>query len=453
MLDRNPLHHVESEQAVIGAVLAHGAAVLERIANLQPGHFFTEAHREIFATLRQMASENAPIDVITVAERIAADGAENRTGGLAYLGEIAANTPGSANVQRYAKAIVDRSVERELVGAAHKIIELVSGHGLTRDKLSAAQSAIMAITESAEPKQPQAIRSVLARVIENLEKRNSGTESVTPTGFHEIDEKFSGGLRRGNLVIIAGRPGMGKTAFAADIALNAASEHVPTLFMSMEMSDTELVDRMLASSSRVPLTSVLTGSLNDDGWTKISAGMGKLHSLPLFIDEQGGLTLFDIASKARSVKRKHGLGLLVIDYLQLATGDGDSRNQEIERISRGLKALAKELEIPVIVLSQLSRKVEERTNKRPMLSDLRDSGAIEQDADAVMMCYRDEYYNADSPDRGTAEIIIAKNRQGAPGTARLAYIADQTRFANLDPWWTPAATEQRTGKSKRGIDF
>lgn len=452
MLGHKPLHHVESEQAVIGAVLNFGTSVMERIAALQPGHFYVASHREIFATLRQMASENLPIDVITVAERISANGKDDVTGGLAYIGEIAANTPSSAGAHRYAQVIIDRSVERELMAAANSIISLVGGHGLTCEKLSMAQAAIMAITEAAEPKQPKHIRAVLERVIENMESRNNGTESVVSTGFADIDLKLNGGMRRGNLLIVAGRPGMGKTAFATDLALNAAMENHPTLFMSMEMSDTELADRMLASASRIPLSSVLTGQLDDDGWTRISAGLGRIHATPLFIDEQGGLTLFDIASKARSIKRKHGLGLIVVDYLQLASGDGDNRNQEIERISRGLKALAKELEIPIVVLSQLSRKVEERTNKRPMLSDLRDSGAIEQDADVVMMCYRDEYYNADSPDRGTAEIIIAKNRQGAPGPVRLAYVADQTRFENLDHAWTPARTESKAKKSPRGMD-
>jgi replicative DNA helicase len=270
-----------------------------------------------------------------------------------------------------------------------------------------------------------------------------------PTGFSALDAKLSGGFRRGNLVIIAGRPGMGKTALAAGIAFNAASSNVPTLFLSMEMGDTELADRLIAIAGRVPLDDILAGNMSGDAGDRIMAGTARLHELPLLIDEQGGLTFFDIASKARSVKRQHGLGLLVIDYIQLASGEGDTRNSQIEGITRGLKALAKELQTPIVALSQLSRNCETRPNKRPMLSDLRESGAIEQDADAVLMRYREDYYHPDSPDAGTAEIIVAKNRQGATGMARLSYIANQTRFETLDLDWRPAAVDRPFAQKKR----
>ena len=446
------LHNIDAEHAVINGILNGGIATLDRVQDMRQGHFFSEPHRLIFAEMRSMAIDSLPIDVITVAERLHARGLEERTGGLAYLGELAANTPSSSNVARYGRIVIDKSVERELMAAAQSIIGIVSGVGMTAEKLAKSQAAVMAITEQAEPRQPKPLREVLERAIGLIERRREGLETALGTGLDVLDRQLNGGLRRGNLAIIAGRPGMGKTALGAGLALHAAMNSVPTLFLSMEMADTELADRLLASAGRVSLSAVLAGSMDGEDGHRIFAGLGKIHDLPLFIDEQGGLTLYDIASKARSVKRKHGLGLLVVDYLQLASGDGDNRNQEIEKISRGLKALAKELDIPVVVLSQLSRKVEERANRHPMLSDLRDSGAIEQDADIVLMCYRDEYYNADSADRGTAEIIVAKNRQGAPGTVRVAYIAEQTRFESLAYDWHPEASIRPEKRFRKGFE-
>lgn len=450
-IDFTRLHSPESEMSVLGALLIPGSNAVDRIGQLKPGHFFSEAHRIIFGEIMTMAAQAIAIDPVTVAERLDAAGLSEKTGGLAYLGELSMNTPSSANAGRYAQAVVDRAIERELVAAADSIQAIAAGVGSTKEKLAAAQSAIMAVTEGAEPKQPQLIRDVLIRAVATIERRGNGSDNAMSSGFAALDAKLSGGFRRGNLVIIAGRPGMGKTALAGGITFSAASAGVPTLFLSMEMVDTELADRMIAVAGRVPLDDILAGNMEGDAGDRILAGTARLHELPLIIDEQGGLTFFDIASKARSARRKHGLGLLVIDYLQLAAGDGDgkNRNDEIEKITRGLKALAKELDMPIIVLSQLNRKVEERTNRRPVLSDLRESGAIEQDSDIVLMCYRDEYYNPDSPDAGTAEIIIVKNRQGATGMARLAYIANQTRFETLAHDWRPAAVDRPFAKKKR----
>ena len=449
MIDFARLHSLDSEQAVIGALLLPGSNAVDRVGQLKPGHFFTEAHRVIFCEIIAMAAQGQPTDPVTVAERLDVAGLSEKTGGLAYLGELASNTPSAANIGRYAQTVVDKALERELVAASDRIQAIASGIGSTRDKLAAAQSAIMAITESAEPKKPKLIRDVLVRAVAAIERRGEGTDNAMPTGFHSLDGKLSGGFRRGNLIIIAGRPGMGKTALAGCVAFNAASSGVPTLFLSMEMGDTELADRLIAIAGRVPLDDILAGNMEGDAGDRIVAGTARLHELPLVIDEQGGLSFFDIASKARSVRRQHGLGLLIIDYLQLASGEGDTRNSQIEGITRGLKALAKELQIPIIVLSQLNRKVEERPNKRPMLSDLRESGAIEQDADIVLMCYRDEYYNQSSPDAGTAEIIVSKSRQGSTGMARLAYIAPQTRFETLDSTWRPAPVEQPFAQKNR----
>lgn len=451
-VDYYRLHSPDSEQAVLGALLLPGSNSIDRIGQLKPGHFFTEAHRIIFAEIIAMAVQGQPTDPVTVAERLDVAGLSEKSGGLAYLGELANNTPSAANIGRYAQTVVDKALERELVAASDRIQAIASGVGSTKDKLSAAQSALMSITESAEPKKPKLIREVLLRAVAAIERRGEGTDNAMPTGFHSLDAKLAGGFRRGNLVIIAGRPGMGKTALAGCIAFAAASSGVPTLFLSMEMSDTELADRLIAIAGRVPLDDILAGNMKGEAGDRIMAGTARLHEMPLLVDEQGGLSYFDIASKARSVRRQHGLGLLVIDYLQLATGEGDNRNSQIEGITRGLKALAKELEIPIIALSQLSRSCEARPNKRPMLSDLRESGAIEQDADIVLMCYRDEYYNAASPDAGTAEIIVAKNRQGSTGMARLAYVAPQTRFETLAHDWRPAVVAQPfTTKARKGF--
>lgn len=449
-IDYTRLHSTDSEQSVLGALLIPGANAVDRIGQLKPGHFFTEAHRIIFGEIVAMAAQAMAIDPVTVAERLDTAGLSEKTGGLAYLGELSMNTPSAANIGRYAQIVIDKALERELVSASDRIQAIATGVGATKDKLAAAQSAIMAITEAAEPKKPQLIRDVLIRAVAAIERRGSGQDNAMSTGFPAIDAKLSGGFRRGNLIIIAGRPGMGKTALAGCISLNTASRDVPTLFLSMEMADTELADRMIAIAGRVPLGEVLDGNMEGDAGDRILAGTARLHELPLVIDEQGGLTFFDIASKARSVRRQHGLGLLVIDYLQLASGDGDTRNSQIEGITRGLKALAKELEIPIIALSQLSRNCESRPNKRPIQSDLRESGAIEQDADAILFVYRDEEYNQNSPDAGTAEIIIAKNRQGSTGMARLAYIANQTRFETLGHDWRPAVVDRPFAEKRRG---
>lgn len=452
MIDYARLHSPDSEQAVLGALLLPGSSAVDRIGQLKPGHFFTEAHRLIFSEIIAMAAQGLALDPVTVAERLDIAGLSEKTGGLTYLGELANNTPSAANAGRYAQTVVDKALERELLAASDRIQAIASGVGSTKDKLAAAQSSIMAITESAESKKPKLIRDVLIRAVAAIERRGDGTDNAMSTGFRSIDEKLSGGLKRGNLLVVAGRPAMGKTAFAGCIGYNAALAGVPTLILSMEMGDTELADRLIAIAGRVPLDDILAGNMEGAAGDRILAGTARLHDLPLVIDEQGGLTFFDIASKARSVRRQHGLGLLIIDYLQLMTGEGDNRNQQIEGITRGLKALAKELDIPIIALSQLSRNCESRPNKRPMLSDLRESGAIEQDADIVLMCYRDEYYNPSSPDAGTAEIIVAKNRQGSTGMARLAYIAPQTRFETLAHDWRPAVVDQPfANKSRKGF--
>ena len=450
MIDIARLHSPESEQSVIGALLIDPACA-DRLGALRPDHCYSEANRLILARIISMISAGKQVDVLTVAEELDADGLSDLTGGLAYLGDIVEHTPTARNVGRYAEIIVGKSLERQLLGAADTIRETVAGSGTTRDKLMSAQSAVMGITESVASKVPQDIREVLSAAVSAIEERREKKSVVTPTGFDSVDHALSGGMRPGNVVIVAGRPGMGKTSFATNIAFNIAAEGKTALIISMEMAAQELADRLIAHAGSVPLAEVLAGNMEGETGDRIMVGVQRLAELPIVIDDQGGLTLFELASKARSVKRRKGsLGVIVVDYLQLMNGEGDSRNSQIEAISRGIKALAKELAVPIILLSQLNRSCESRTNRRPVASDLRESGAIEQDADVIAMVYRDEIYNEDSPDKGTAEIGIIKNRQGAPGTVRLSYIGKYTRFANLAHDWRPQEAAPQTTFKRRG---
>lgn len=446
------LYSPEAEQSVIGGLLLDSCAA-DSLGGLRPEHFYTESHRIIFAEIMRMVAEGHPVDVVTVAESLEVRGLSEQTGGLAYLGDLAQHTPSARNVGRYAKTVISKSLERQLLGAADTIRETVSGTGPTHEKLMAAQHAVMAITEAATPKSPRLMRDVLVPVVDTLERRAAGERGGLPTGFADLDQTLTGGLKPGNLVIIAGRPGMGKTSLAVQMAYGTSIESNPALVLSMEMSDGELTDRLIALAGNVPLHEVLAGNMAGEAGERILFGVQRLRDLPLVIDDQGSLTLFDVSTKARSVKRKHGLSLLVVDYLQLMQGDGeDNRNQQIEQISRGLKGLAKELEIPVVALSQLNRSLEQRVNKRPLPSDLRDSGSLEQDADVILFVYRDEVYHADSPDKGTAEIIVAKNRQGKTGTVRLAFRGHTTSFADLAPGWTPAYREEKKPTRKGRLD-
>lgn len=444
------LYSPEAEQSVIGSLLIQ-PDVADQCGALRPDHFFAEGHRLVFAEIQAMIAAGQPVDVVTVAEQLDLKGLSEQTGGLAYLGDVVGNTPTAANAGRYAQTVIGKAMERQLLAAADTIRGTVEGAGTTAEKLAAAQAAVMGISEASAVRHPRAMRDVLASVVATLEARSTGQVKALPTGFADLDDKLSGGLRGGNLVIVAGRPSMGKTSLATNIGLAAAESGQTAGLLSMEMSDQELTDRMIAQVGSVSLHDVVTGNLSGDAGERMLYAVDRLRDLPVVIDDQGGLTLFDVVSKARSIRRRHGLGLLVVDYLQLMSGDGDNRNAQLEPITRGLKALAKELDIPVIVLSQLSRKCEDRPNRRPVMSDLRDSGAIEQDADVILFVYRDEVYHPDSPDKGTAEIVIGKNRQGSTGVVRLAYRGACTQFADLSLDWQPAFREGAT-KKRRGFD-
>ena len=445
------LYSMESEQSILGALLLDPKSI-DSLGALRPEHFYDEAHRLILSEIMAMVAVGKPIDAVTVAEELYDHGHDERSGGLAYLGSLVASTPSTRSVRRYSEVVVGKALERQLLGAADRIRETVESIGSTSEKLASAQSAVMSISESVASRQPKVMREVLSSAVDVLTQRSSGNVRCLPTGFRDLDRQLAGGFRPGNLIVLAGRPGMGKTSLAVNVGYQVAGSGVPVLVLSLEMPEQELADRLISQAGGVYLSAVLAGDMEGETGERIMAGVSRLHEIPLVIDDQGGLSLFDVASKARSVKRKHGLGLLVIDYLQLMTGDGDNRNQQIEQITRGLKALAKELDIPVVALSQLSRKCEERTNKRPMNSDLRESGAIEQDADVILFVYRDEEYNPNSPDKGTAEIIISKNRQGQNGMVRMAYHGCYTRFNDLDHSWQPEHREEPPKRSRRGLD-
>ena len=446
-LDQHIPHSVDAEHAVIGAIL-HRSNAIDDIGTLKPEHFFVESHREIFACLMAMTAQGRAIDIITAAEFIDSHGKSQITGGLAYLGQIAANVPGSSNVKRYAEIVQNKATERGLLAAVAEIQATVAGVGSTKDKLNHAQSLIMAIHESRQQKQPRMIGDALTEYVETLERRHGGEIRGIPTGLIALDSQLSGGMQDGNLIIIAGRPSMGKSAFSNTIAINVARDGHPAAIMSMEMTETEQIDRVVATLGRVSIQSVLDADLSGDAGDRIYAAVGQLQELPLIIDDEAGLSVHQVMAKARQIKRKHGLKLLVVDALGLMDYDSNKAVSELGQITKTLKGFAKEMAIPVVLLCQLSRKVEDRPDKRPIMSDLRDSGNIEQDADVVIMLYRDEYYRPDTPDKGIAECLIRKNRQGKVGTVPLVFIAEQTRFETLaGEWHRPEPEKQK----KRGF--
>ncbi|MGB4468156.1 MAG: replicative DNA helicase [Azovibrio sp.] len=439
---RVPPHSIEAEQSVLGGLLLDNQS-WDRIGDMiADTDFYRDEHKRIYRQIRSLLEKGKPADAVTVAEALDAGGESEHTGGLAYLGELANNTPSAANIRRYAEIVRERAILRQLVAAADEI----SGNALNplgRDAKTLLDEAEAKVFEIAEKGSRSSegfvhINPLLTQVVERIQelhdRDNPSDITGVPTGFFDLDQKTSG-LQPGDLIVVAGRPSMGKTAFALNIAENVATiAGLPVGIFSMEMGGTQLATRMMASIGRLDSSRVRTGKLNDEEWSKLSFALGQLHEAPIYIDETGGLNPVDLRARARRLHRQCGkLGLIVIDYIQLMSSarQNENRATEVSEISRSIKSLAKELQVPIIALSQLSRKVEERTDKRPMMSDLRESGAIEQDADVIMMLYRDEYYKPESQDKGIAEIIIGKQRNGPTGTVRLAFLGQYTRFESL----------------------
>nr|WP_026355213.1 replicative DNA helicase [Massilia niastensis] len=438
---RIPPHSIEAEQSVIGGLLRDNAA-WDRIADFMHAEdFYRYDHRIIFEQMVRLINSGKPADVITVYEACNQLGKAEEVGGLQYLNAMAQNTPSAANIRRYAEIVRDRGVLRQLITVADQI----SGDAFNpqgkevKQMLDEAESKIFAIAEQGArgaqgwlPVQPL-LTQVVERIDELYSRENQGEITGVPTGFIDLD-RMTSGLQPGDLVIVAGRPSMGKTAFSVNIGENVAIEAgLPVAVFSMEMGGAQLAMRMLGSVGQLDQHRLRTGRLNDEDWPRLTHAIQKMNEAQLYIDETPALNPIEMRARARRLARQCGkLGLIIVDYLQLMQGSkaGDNRAAEISEISRSLKGLAKELHCPVIALSQLNRSLEQRPNKRPVMSDLRESGAIEQDADVIIFLYRDEVYNPDSPEKGTAEIIIGKQRNGPIGAIRLTWIGQYTKFGN-----------------------
>ena len=439
-LMKNNQISIQAEQSVLGGLMLDNRTWDSIAGKVVEGDFYRKDHRMIFRAIEKLAEKQDPFDVITLSEALASAGQLNEVGGLAYLGTLAKDTPSAANIVTYATIVRDKSVLRQLTHVGTDISNsALNPEGRdTSELLENAERKVFQIAEQRQRGQGgfASIKSLLVQTVDKIEMlyEQEGNITGASTGFNDFDEMTSG-LQPSDLIIVAGRPSMGKTTIAMNMAENVAIKgDKPVAVFSMEMPGDSLAMRMMSSLGRIDQHKIRTGKLDDDEWPRLTSAINLLAKTKLFIDDTPALTPTEVRSRARRLMREHGqLGLIVLDYLQLmqSPASGDNRVQQISDISRGLKALAKELNVPVIALSQLNRNLEQRPNKRPVMSDLRESGGIEQDADVIVFVYRDEVYNPDSPDRGIAEIIIGKQRNGPIGTTRLAFSGQYVRFDNL----------------------
>lgn len=446
-------HSVEMEQSVLGALMNDNDAI-DRIGELRGEHFYRFEHRKIFESIQRLVISGRTADMMTVFENLSATGNIESTGGLPYLNKLCDSTPGTSNVARYAQIVVDRWRLRGILATADEIGSLVyQRNGMEVSEIVAlAQSKFEPLAES-RANEPKFISDYLSPVVEEIDAQHQGAPSTAiALGFRDLDFKLDGGINDGDLVIVAGRPSMGKTAFAMAVSMYVAAHQGVVLVFSMEMPGKQLTQRGISLVGGIPMPRVKNGSkMTDEDWPRLTTAVSDLANLPLMLDESAGLSLAEITSRSRAVKRKHGLKMVVVDYLQLMTGgEGEGRTQQVGSYSRGLKSLAKNLGVPVMALAQLNRGLEARPNKRPVMSDLRDSGEIEQDADTILFLYRDEVYHPDSPDAGTAEIIIGKQRNGALGVAHLAFIGEQAKFGDLAGGYIPVPRSRP--KQQRGFE-
>jgi replicative DNA helicase len=432
---RIPPHSLDAEESLLGAMLLSRDAIAAAFEVCSAADFYRPAHARIFEAIATLYARGEPADAVTIAEHLRRTGALEDAGGPALLVSLQANTPAVSSAPHYARIVEENALLRRLIGVSQEIAEI--GFSLPDDVTGALDRAETLVFDVAQRRTTDSIESLqdlLSKSLDRLEELAGRTESVTgvPTGFDDLDELLAG-LQPSNLVVVGARPSMGKTAFGLGVAAHAALKGEPVLFFSLEMSHLEIAQRVLSAEARVDAARMRNGRLHDSDFTKISHAIGRLGNAPLFIDDNPNLTVMDIRAKARRMKSRGGLSLVVVDYLQLMSGrqNAENRQVEISEISRGLKILARELEIPVVALSQLSRNLESRTDKRPMLADLRESGAIEQDADVVLFIYRDEVYNPESAERGSAEILVAKHRNGPTGAVQLAFVGTYARFASM----------------------
>ena len=438
-----PPHSIEAEQSVIGGLLLANER-WDDIADLVTADdFYRPDHRTIFRAMELLVEAESPIDIVTLSDKLRSLDELDQVGGLPYLAELAHNTPSAANIRAYARVTQEKSLSRELLLTAHHIEQITrSPEGRDAgDLIAESERLLISISENrAKDGGPKEINPILKSTVEQIESMvaNQGQLSGLSSGFIDID-KITNGLHRSDLIIVAARPAMGKTTFAMNLVeacLLKNGDPKPCVVFSMEMSAEQLMLRLISAVGRIDAGAIKRGTLQDDDWPKLSAAVQKMKDLPLYIDDTPAITPTDLRSRVRRIARQHGgMGMIMVDYLQLMTvsGRSEGRTAEISEISRSLKGLAKEFDCPVIALSQLNRSLEQRPNKRPVMSDLRESGAIEQDADIIMFIYRDEIYDEESPDKGMAEIILGKHRAGETGVVKLAFIGRYTRFDNLAP--------------------
>jgi replicative DNA helicase len=436
---RVPPQHIEAERSVLGAMLISPDAVIEAAEILEPDDFYRSAHKVIYEAMFALYEEGQPIDVVTTTAALQSKEAllEN-AGGVEYLAELAAAIPTALHVEQYATIVKEKALMRRIIRAATQIAsEGYDGEMSANEVLAEAERRILELSQFQKTRDFTHVSEVLETTFDRIEQLYASEGNLTgvPTGFTELD-KMTSGFQKSDLIIVAARPSVGKTAFSLNVSQNVAIHAgVPVAIFSLEMSKDQLVQRMLCAEAYIDGHKLRTGALDTEDWPKLSMGVSTLANAPIYIDDSPGITVSEMRSKLRRLKLEHGLGLVMIDYLQLIHGrrtSGDNRQQEISEISRNLKQLARELEVPVIALAQLSRSVEQRQDKRPMLSDIRESGSIEQDADVVAFLYRDDYYDPESEKKNIIEIIIGKQRNGPTGKVELVFLKNYNKFVNLE---------------------
>ncbi|MFH1593400.1 MAG: replicative DNA helicase [Candidatus Omnitrophota bacterium] len=436
LIEKIPPQNNEAELAVLGSMLLDKEAIAKCIEFLDQSYFYKEAHKKIYSAIVNLYDKNKGVDLVTLVEELRNKNALEWVGGSAYIASIASSIPTAANVDHYSKIVREKAILRNLISTATQIVsESYDNMFSVDDLLDKAEKMVFEITAKKVGSNSASIKDIIKSSIETIDNLYQRKENITgvATGFHDFDV-MTAGLQKSDLIVVAGRPSMGKSALVCCMAEHVGIiEKKPILFFSLEMSKEQLVQRMLCSHARVDAHKVRTGFLSQSDWPKLVNAAGKLSESPIFIDDTPGLSILELRAKARRIRAKHDIGLIIVDYLQLMQGrtSSENRQQEISEISRSLKSLARELSVPLIAVSQLSRAVEQRSDRRPQLSDLRESGAIEQDADLVVLLLREEYYNPTEENKGVADIIVAKQRNGPVGTIKLAFINEYTRFEDL----------------------